>query len=435
MKRFLPFVAISAILFLALGFTSCGAASCDVHEGKWKVTRVATCTKEGEELFVCRKCGYEESHVIEKIPHDFVLQGYTPHEDGNVCSTATYECSACHLEREEVIAEHHFVFQRNEGLQSDGVFGIDRFECEICHEEKNALSLTSSSAFSFTCGGRDYSVNFFDDLLDGDGQPKACQPIQGLSLRYVPEERCVSVQANGVSLSRAAFSAMPVRIELSGENSFGVFTSDTESVSLTGDGSLSLDSFSSKGTLALHGAALRVTDETPDLSAALSCGWLETYDGSSLRVKKKTSETGVEALHAFEVLGGKVSIETFRVGASSAYFRFTGGKVSVTGDSSQGSVGFSLKDKTYVRLIKGCNVSVSSVATGFSAPNTAYITVEEESRLEIASSLCAVQEGISFRFSTIFSFGEDKDTAEESTKYVSARYILCEKTARYSGDY
>lgn len=65
-------IAFSLVAALAAAcFAGCKPADHDHDFANWKVTREATCTKEGKRERKCTICGYVEREDIATIPHDF----------------------------------------------------------------------------------------------------------------------------------------------------------------------------------------------------------------------------------------------------------------------------------------------------------------------------------------------------------------------------
>lgn len=68
---------------------------CKHNWGKWKVTKKATCTKEGEKEHTCTKCGVTKTKKIEKTEHDWGKWQVTREATCTKAGERVHKCKVC----------------------------------------------------------------------------------------------------------------------------------------------------------------------------------------------------------------------------------------------------------------------------------------------------------------------------------------------------
>ncbi len=92
MKRFIIFLTAIVCMLLSVVLACCGEEeakedpeTCAHEYGAWEITTPPTCSKEGEQVKKCQKCGKEERETLQKVDHDYeekLIKAPTCEEDG-----------------------------------------------------------------------------------------------------------------------------------------------------------------------------------------------------------------------------------------------------------------------------------------------------------------------------------------------------------------
>ena len=81
------------------------------HEwGEWKVTKKATCTKEGEKQHTCKKCGTTQTKKIEKLDHEWGKWKVTKQPTCTKEGERTHKCKICDTKKTEKIKKKNHAF-------------------------------------------------------------------------------------------------------------------------------------------------------------------------------------------------------------------------------------------------------------------------------------------------------------------------------------
>lgn len=70
-----------------------------------EVTKAATCSEEGEELWTCLLCEKQETRTVEKLPHEFDEGRETKSPTCTVAGEIVYTCTVCDSEKVETQAK------------------------------------------------------------------------------------------------------------------------------------------------------------------------------------------------------------------------------------------------------------------------------------------------------------------------------------------
>lgn len=138
MKRHIIRLSLSAlsIFTVAVLFTACQAAGGSEHEhdfGKWKVSKEATCTKDGREVREC-DCGEEEKRTIDATGHDFgkweIAKEATCTEEGQ----EVRECDCGEKETKAISTTGHSYKSEVTQVASCAHEGITTYTCSNCDD-------------------------------------------------------------------------------------------------------------------------------------------------------------------------------------------------------------------------------------------------------------------------------------------------------------
>ena len=83
---------------------------CKHDWGKWKVTKKATCTKEGEKEHTCKKCGVTKTKKIEKLEHEWGKWKVTKEATCTKEGERTHTCKNCDTKKTEKIPKKNHSF-------------------------------------------------------------------------------------------------------------------------------------------------------------------------------------------------------------------------------------------------------------------------------------------------------------------------------------
>ena len=118
---------------------------CDHEWGRWKVTRMATCTRTGKRERECELCGEVETQDIKKLPHDFgewlTLEAATCTAEGS----RIHICRACNYTETSVIPKlpHSYGSWSVTKAPTCTAEGLQMHKCAVCgFEEVLAVAKT-----------------------------------------------------------------------------------------------------------------------------------------------------------------------------------------------------------------------------------------------------------------------------------------------------
>lgn len=83
---------------------------CKHDWGKWKVTKKATCTKEGLKEHTCKKCGVTKTKAVEKLEHDWGKWKVTKEATCTKEGERTHKCKICDTKKTEKIPKKNHAF-------------------------------------------------------------------------------------------------------------------------------------------------------------------------------------------------------------------------------------------------------------------------------------------------------------------------------------
>lgn len=140
------------------------------HDFDETIIKEATIKAEGSMELKCKKCGYETTEKIAKLPdpcvagHDFVAKGNPTTATCSVGSYQSYECSRCQTAKQELVANPltHNYAKTNSSPADCYNGGYDTYKCSLCGVTKTEstggalghdMQVTSHSDASCTSDG------------------------------------------------------------------------------------------------------------------------------------------------------------------------------------------------------------------------------------------------------------------------------------------
>ena len=125
-------------------------AACAHRFGEWKVTVVATCTKDGVSRRICSICGVVEEKPVPATGHKFSAWTTTKEPTCTETGTEKRTCSVCSKEETRVIAALGHTPGTEVFVDKNDHWNI----CKVCHEAVNKTEHTYVNGIQCVCGVR-----------------------------------------------------------------------------------------------------------------------------------------------------------------------------------------------------------------------------------------------------------------------------------------
>ncbi len=139
MKKILRMSIVVFVLSVALlAFAAC---NCKHIWSEFAITKIATCTAEGELTSVCTKCGETKREVVAKTEHSWNNGEVTQGATCTVGAEVTFTCNVCgqtKTEQLDILAAHLFGEWTTTRASTCTEFGEMEHICSLCGEKETS---------------------------------------------------------------------------------------------------------------------------------------------------------------------------------------------------------------------------------------------------------------------------------------------------------